>query len=94
MVQCPRCEKIYKKEGKCWKDHVSRGCQPSPLPRVVQPVLSPVPLTRTKLMVVPPAPKRRRSPRLAVEELRRNQDELWNLFTRQDHLLHELQTLL
>jgi len=38
--------------------------------------------------------KRRRSPRLAVDELRQNQEQLWNLFTRQDNLLHELETML
>ena len=93
MVQCPRCQKIYKIEGKCWKDHVSRGCEPLPPPRVVPPTPLPLP-SLEPIPVLPPVAKRRRSPRLAVEELRRNQDELWNLFTRQDHLLHELETLL
>jgi hypothetical protein len=86
MVECPRCHKIYKKEGKCWNDHVLRGCDVRPQ-KEKAPAVAVVALENTT------DSKRRRSPRLAVEELRQNQEQLWNLFTRQDNLLHELETM-
>ena len=99
MVECPRCHKIYKKEGKCWNDHVQRGCVPCPQKvenehgRHVKEPKAKVALQEVALQESH-SNKRRRSPRLAIEELRQNQEKLWNLFTRQDNLLHELETML
>ena len=97
MVECPHCHKIYKKEGKCWDDHVRRGCdvRPSKEKAPTVAVASAVPVLEevtTKNTI--DTKKRRRSQRLAIEELRQNQEQLWNLFTRQDNLLHELETML
>ena len=94
MVECPRCHKIYKKEGKCWNDHVQRGCVPYPQ-KVEKECGRHLKEPKTKVALEESGSnKRRRSPRLAIEELRQNQEKLWNLFTRQDNLLHELETML
>lgn len=101
MVECPRCHKNYKKEGKCWNDHVLRGCLPCSQKEQKCHARRP-PESKADIVSVAndvtgleqDLKKRRRSPRLAIEELRQNQEKLWNLFTRQDNLLHELETML
>lgn len=94
MVECPHCHKIYKKEGKCWNDHVTHGCFPKKEKAVTVPVIVPALDHHSATKDSYEAKKRRRSPRLAIEELRQNQEQLWNLFTHQDNLLHELETML
>lgn len=85
MVECPTCHKIYKKEGKHWLNHQAQGCDGTkaslPAKKYIRPSLTTVGTT---------VGTKRRSPRLAYDELLSNQQEMWNLFTRNDIILHEL----